>query len=113
MPWTSLSDEARQTILGAAWAILWASVGRMLLHVNLVRMGKRKRFFSVQIVFELGVAIGMGIVAGGMADWLGLKGMTQAGFIAAASYLGPHTIEVAQAWLQKRAGVEGDVKDVG
>ena len=106
MPWTSLSDEARQTILGAAWAILWASVGRMLLHVNLVRMGKRKRFFSVQIIFELGVAIGMGIVAGGMADWLGLKGMTQAGFIAAASYLWPHTIEVAQAWMSKRVGID-------
>lgn len=113
MPWSQLSEEMRQTLAGATWAILWATVGRFLLHVNLVRSGKRNKFFSVQILFELGVAIGMGIVAGGMAEYMGFKGMTQAGFIAAASYLGPHTIEVAQAWLQRRAGIDAaSPKDV-
>lgn len=71
-----------------------------------VRLGKRKGFFSVQTIWELGVAIGMGVVAGGLSEYLALSGLTSAGFISAASYLGPHIIELFLAWATKKVGID-------
>ncbi|MBF0304202.1 MAG: hypothetical protein HQL41_00940 [Alphaproteobacteria bacterium] len=96
------------TIAAAAISIGWAFIGRLLYVLNLVRLGKRKSFMSMQTVWELGVAIGMGVVAGGIAEWLGLAGLPSAGFISATSYLGPQVIELMLAWGARRAGVDPD-----
>lgn len=104
MPWRHLSPEAQQTLAGFAWALWWALIGRGLYHADLVRRGRR-RFWSWSLVWELMIAIGMGVVAGGAAEWLELKGMTAAGFIAAVSYLGPRTIEAACLWAARKAGI--------
>ena len=106
MPDKTIPPDMQGTLIAAGWAILWAFTGRLLYVLNLVRLGKRKRFLSVQTVWELGVAVGMGVVAGGLAEYLGLSGLTAAGFIAAASYLGPHVIETLLSWLAQRAGLE-------
>jgi MFS superfamily sulfate permease-like transporter len=106
MPEKSIPPDIQATLLAAGWAILWAFTGRLLYVLNLVRLGKRKGFVSAQTIWELGVAIGMGVVAGGLAEYLGLAGLTSAGFIAAASYLGPHVIEIFLAWATKKAGIE-------
>jgi hypothetical protein len=105
MPDKIIPPDAVGTLFAAAWAMVWAFVGRLLYVLNLVRLGKRDGFFSAQTVWELGVAIGMGVVAGGLSDYAGLAGLTAAGFIAAASYLGPQVIEVGLEWLSKRAGI--------
>jgi hypothetical protein len=105
MPDKIIPPDAVGTLFAAAWAMVWAFVGRLLYVLNLVRLGKRDGFFSAQTVWELGVAIGMGVVAGGLSEYAGLAGLTAAGFIAAASYLGPQIIEVGLDWLSNRAGV--------
>ena len=105
MVWRDLPPEMQHTLLGFLWAVWWALIGRGLYHANLVRQGRR-RFWSWTLVWELMIAIGMGVVAGGAAEWLELKGMTAAGFIAAASYRGPRTIEAVQAWAERRAGID-------
>lgn len=105
MPEKSIPPDAAGTLIAAGWAIVWAFVGRLLYVFNLVRLGKRKGFFSVQTIWELGVAIGMGVVAGGLSEYVGLTGLTSAGFIAAASYLGPHVIEIGLGWLANKAGI--------
>jgi MFS superfamily sulfate permease-like transporter len=106
MPEKSLLADMQGTLAAAGWAILWALSGRLLYVMNLVRIGKRKEFFSVQTVWELGVAVGMGVVAGGLSEYLGLEGLTSAGFIAAVSYLGPHIIEVLLTLAAQKAGLE-------
>ncbi|TAN59435.1 MAG: hypothetical protein EPN20_15060 [Magnetospirillum sp.] len=105
MVWRNLPPEMQHTLAGLAWASWWALIGRSLYHANLVRQGRR-RFWSLQLAWELMIAIGMGVVAGGGADWLRLKGMTAAGFIAAVSYLGPRTIEAVQSWAERKAGID-------
>lgn len=105
MPNQSVPPDVQATAMAAAWAILWAAIGRLLYVMNLVRIGRRDRFWSVQTGWELGVAIGMGVVAGGMAEYLGLTGLTSAGFIAAVAYTGPHALEMAFAAAAKRVGV--------
>lgn len=104
MPEKSIPPDMQGTLIAAAWAVGWAFVGRLLYVLNLVRIGKRKVFFSIQTIWELGVAIGMGVVAGGLSEYLGLSGLTSAGFIAAASYLGPHFIEILLGWAAQKMG---------
>ncbi|TAN76889.1 MAG: hypothetical protein EPN20_01945 [Magnetospirillum sp.] len=107
MPEKSTPPDMLGTLIAASWAVLWAFIGRLLYVLNLVRVGKRKHFVSIQTVWELGVAIGMGVVAGGLAEYIGLIGLPAAGFVAAASYLGPHIIEIFLAWAAAKAGVDG------
>ena len=99
----ALGREAVTTILEAGWSILWALVGRFLYVANLIRTGKRKRFWSIQTVWELAIAVGMGVIAGGVGDYLHLDDLTYAGFISAASYLGP---QVFQAAIERWASIE-------
>lgn len=106
MPDKSIPPDMQGTLIAAGWAVLWAFTGRLLYVLNLVRLGKRKGFFSVQTIWELGVAIGMGVVAGGLSEYIGLTGLPSAGFIAATSYLGPHIIEILLAWVAQKAGIE-------
>lgn len=101
----SLPPDAAGTLIAAGWAIVWAFVGRLLYVMNLVRLGKRNSFFSLQTFWELGVAVGMGVVAGGLSEYVGLTGLTSAGFIAATSYLGPHVIEIGLGWAANKAGI--------
>lgn len=105
MPEKSIPPDMQGTLIAAGWAVLWALTGRLLYVFNLVRLGKRKGFFSIQTVWELGVAIGMGVVAGGLAEYMGLSGLSGAGFIAAVSYLGPHMIEIMLGWAAQKMGI--------
>lgn len=106
MPEKSIPPDMQGTLIAAGWAVLWAFTGRLLYVLNLVRLGRRKGFFTIQTVWELGVAIGMGVVAGGLSEYIGLTGLPSAGFIAAASYLGPHIIETLLGWAAKKAGID-------
>jgi hypothetical protein len=109
MVWRNLPPEMQHTLAGLAWACWWALIGRSLYHANLVRQGRR-RFWSLTLAWELMIAIGMGVVAGGAAEYLQLTGMAAAGFISAISYLGPRSIEALQVWAERRAGIS-DPKD--
>ncbi|OHC76315.1 MAG: hypothetical protein A3G18_05385 [Rhodospirillales bacterium RIFCSPLOWO2_12_FULL_58_28] len=105
MVWRNLPPEMQQTLAGFAWAVWWALIGRSLYHADLVRKGRR-RFWSLHLAWELMIAVGMGVVAGGAAEYLKLGGMAAAGFIAAVSYLGPRSIESVQAWAERKAGID-------
>jgi hypothetical protein len=106
MPEKDLLAGAYDTFISAGVAVMWAFIGRLLYIFNLARMGRRKNLFTIQTLWELGIAIGMGVVAGGLAEYIGLKGLPGAGFISAASYLGPHVIELLLAYVSKKAGVD-------
>ena len=105
MPEKSIPPDALATAIAAGWAVVWAFVGRLLYVLNLIRLGRREGFFTLQTAWELGVAIGMGVVAGGLSEYVGLTGLPSAGFISAASYLGPQVIEIGLNWASAKAGV--------
>jgi hypothetical protein len=97
-------SELSQTLVGGGWAIFWAFIGRLLYVTNLLRTGRRRHFFTAQTFYELGIAVGMGIIAGGLGDYIGLNDLTYAGFVSACSYLGPHFVEYAfTAWVTRSA----------
>ena len=102
----NLTGTALDTLVGAAWAILWALVGRLLYITNMIRLGKRKSFSLLQTMWELGVAIGMGVIAGGVGEYLKLGDLEYAGFISAVSYIGPrivdYALEALDRWVNKQ-----------
>ena len=101
----NLDNETKSTLTATAWAIVWAVVGRVLFHANLVRIGKRKRFLSMLLAWELFIAIGMGVIAGAFADALHVVGTVKAGLISAIAYLGPRVMEAFEQILERKAGV--------
>lgn len=81
-------------------AMVAAMIGRIVRHVQLVQNGLR-RIWGIQLVLELPVAIFMGFVGSGLADWLVLSQKSTIGLVAALSYLGPAAIEqLVQRWLK-------------
>lgn len=73
-------------VVGAAIA------GRLMAHAQAVQEGQR-RFFGPYLLWEVPIAIGMGYIAAGAAEWVGLAGNPQLAMVAAASYLGPNGVE--------------------
>ena len=74
------------------YAFLAALLGRIVKHIHLVNQGLR-RFWCVQLLLELPVAIFMGFVGSGLAEWLELSQNATIGLVAAISYVGPTIIE--------------------
>ena len=90
-----------QVLAGAGWSTFWASAaGRLLFHTTMVRRGVR-RFWSRDLIWELPVALGMGFVGDGLAEYLGEAGATRTGLIVTISYLGPRVLETAFAILAR------------
>lgn len=93
--------EAAGNFLAALTA---AMAGRMARHVLLVQKGLRG-FWGAHLLLELPVAIFMGFVGAGLADWLVLSPRAGTGLIAALSYLGPNAIErMLSKWINERNG---------
>lgn len=101
----NLPEWMNSTVIGAAWTFICSLLGRVLYHAQLVQGGRRK-FWSHELAVELGIALGMGLVADGINEVIGIKGRTAVAVIVAVSYLGPRIIEALFAVATKRAGVE-------
>ena len=84
--------DATGATKGFLITVLASFVGRMMHHVRQVQRQTR-RFWSAHLLWEIPVAIGMGLIADSVANWLGLSEATRVGFIAAVAYLGPHAID--------------------
>ena len=89
MDWAWQLSEALANFTAA---ILAACLGRLIRHLQLVQKGLR-RIWGAHLLLELPVAIFMGFVGSGLADWLMLSEKSTIGLVAALSYLGPATLE--------------------
>lgn len=74
------------------WWLFAAAVGRMMFHSREVQAGRR-RFWGRELLIELPIAIGMGLVGHSLCAWLALPGAVSAGLISAIGYLGPRAID--------------------
>lgn len=75
-----------------------AVLARLLWHRSQVKLGRRK-FFSVELIWELPMAALSGIIGGGIAEYFGLDGMVALAIVGMASWLGPRGLEILLAKL--------------
>lgn len=85
---SSLPPELQQAIEKGQVALVLALLGRFLWHMRLVQEGRR-RFFSMNLVWELLIALPVGLVAHGAAVYAGLSGSPLVALTIAIAYLGP------------------------
>ena len=89
----TLYEVLQNLIGGAATTVMAALAGRMMYHTSEVKKNNRK-FFGKELLWELPVAFGMGLVGEGVAAYLQLDDTAGVALIVALAYLGPRGIEV-------------------
>ena len=77
-------------------------LGRAL---HLARTDRRPLGWS--LLWELPVAIGMGIVGKGIADYFGLDGFPEYAVTISIAYVGPRVIDLAISEVERRAKGRG------
>ena len=88
----------RQTLDLIGATLILAYIGRLLWHVGEVQRGRR-RFFSTHLLWEVVTAIGVGLVADGVVEHVGLTGGPKTAAVVAIAYLGPRGLEALIARL--------------
>lgn len=94
--------EALQNMFGgAATTIIGATMGRLMWHTGEVKKQNRK-FFGIELLWELPVAFGMGIFGEGVASYFELSDTSGVALIVGLAYLGPRGAEVMfTRWFKK------------
>lgn len=96
MPFKALSAEASQLLAAIAALLPVSLLTRLLYHRRLVRLGRR-RFWSGELVWELPTAVLCAVIGGGLAEYLGLSGLTGHAITGTVAWLGPRGLEVMAA----------------
>lgn len=90
--WAHIPDPLRQTVVSVFSIFILSWIGRMMWHVSEVQKQNR-RFWSLHLVWEVMVAVGMAFIADGVAHWLNLSGKPALAVIVVIAYLGPRGIQ--------------------
>jgi len=99
---SDLIDTVRSFSGGAGVTIIGAALGRIMWHIGEVRKQNRK-FFSIELLWEIPIALGMGFFGEAAANWMGANDHVQIGVIIMLSYLGPRGVEAFfTRWLSKK-----------
>jgi hypothetical protein len=94
-----LPPESAEVIKGLGWATFWSIIGRSIAHARAVQLGRR-HVFSLALMWELPVAIGMAKVGQAAAEWAGLTSPNMRdGAVIAIAYIGPRIFETAFQWV--------------
>lgn len=99
--WQLMPAAVKQTIWAGAATVGAAWLGRLAWHTQLVRLGQR-RFWSLELLWELVLATALGFVADGIADYFEVHGKASTALVIAVSYLGPRGVEQILAKLAAR-----------
>lgn len=78
-----------------------ALIGRLAAHAVAVQAGKRKPL-GWALCWDIPIAIFLGYVAAGLAEWVGVSGDVQLGIVAAISYMGPHGVDAMLARMMEK-----------
>ena len=93
----------KDILQGSSLSFLWAGVGRLMFHARQVQQGRR-RLFSRALLLELPIALGMGMVGAGVAEWWGFQGQVRDAVLVSAGFVGPRAIEQLIERLLKLVG---------
>ena len=91
-----MSEEVRKIIEGLGSAAAWGIAGRLMWVAQEVKAGKRKLISWTLFLWELPIAVCMGRVGAGIADYMSWGDAKRDGLIIVVAYLGPRIIE--QSW---------------
>lgn len=87
---------------GALSTVVGAVLARLMWHGNQARKGLRK-FIGVELVWELPVAFGMGMVGEALSSYLSLTQPVSTGLIIALAYMGPRGVTAMfEQWFIKK-----------
>lgn len=101
-PEPGLIAAMQNLIGGAATAIIAAFAGRAMWHAQQVR-ARRRPVLSVDLLWEVPLAIGMALIGDALGAWLDLSREVGVGLIAVLSYLGPRGAgAIIERWLISR-----------
>ena len=93
----------KDILQGSSLSFIWAGVGRLMFHARQVQQGRR-RLFSKSLMLELPIALGMGMVGAGVAEWWGFTGQVRDAVLVSAGFVGPRAIEQMIERLLKLIG---------
>lgn len=65
---------------------------------------EQRAAFTVSLIWELPIAVGMGLIGRGIGEYCGLQGFALFSASIVAAYLGPRIISVIVARLVRRIG---------
>ena len=91
------------------WTAGAGVLGRLMYHSGQVQQGKRRRFFSRDLVMEMFIALGMGFMAHGLCQYLSVHGDVEIAVIILVSYLGPNGVNaIFDVWISKQKEKKGE-----
>lgn len=94
----------RATLMGLGGAVVSAVIGRLAWHTSQVRKGCR-RFWSIELLWEMPLAVFMGLVGGGISEYFGLGFLGACAVASFAGWLGPRGLEaLLLRWVERQSG---------
>lgn len=91
-----------------AWTGGAGFLGRLMYHAKQAQLGKR-RFFSLAMLLDLPIALGMGWVMYGFTVWFKLPMEVTISAAIIGAYIGPRGVDqLFERWQDKQFGKEGD-----
>lgn len=106
---SNVPDWLKDILHGSSLSFIWAGVGRLMFHARQVQQGRR-RLFSKSLLLELPIALGMGMVGAGVAEWWGFTGQVRDAVLVSAGFVGPRAIEQLFEKLLRAFDKKGDGK---
>ncbi|MEN2980973.1 phage holin family protein [Tistrella bauzanensis] len=91
--WREASDIVWRLSDAVGLTVLAAYIGRLLFHVGEVQRGRRT-WWSRHLIWEVIAAVGIGLIADGVAAYAGLlDGPVRIAVVVGLSYLGPRGVQ--------------------
>lgn len=91
--WREVSEVLWRLSDAIGITVVAAYIGRMLFHVGEVQRGRR-RWWSRHLLWEVVAAVGIGLIADGVAAYAGLvDGPVRLAVVVGLSYLGPRGVQ--------------------
>jgi hypothetical protein len=97
-----IPPELKDSFVGSVGVMAAAWIGRLVWHVQQVQL-KRRNFWSIHLLWELIVALMMGLVADGVCTYFELTGKPATAAIVFVAYLGPRTVETIIVRVAEKA----------
>lgn len=102
MAWFKALNTATQGFLLTVFA---AAAGRVMYHTREVQAGRR-RFWSWNLLGEAPIAVGMGLIAAAIGDYLGLTEIVSRGVACFIAFLGPPLLQDGISFVREFARVK-------
>ena len=103
-PSTGIIDALHNLVGGGATVLFAAAIGRVMYVAGEVR-ARRRPLLSLDLLWELPLVVGMGLIGDGLSGYLALSDRPAAALIATLSYLGPRGAgALLERWIAKKGG---------